>query len=86
VSVQVNNDKFTAEMKEGDVTIHATGKIDGEKMTMNEVRIDSPDTKGTYKKIADVPAKYRDMVKQLLANQNTSPVRGRSIIIDKVTP
>ena len=69
--------------EEGDVTIHATGKIDGEKMTMNEVRIDSPDSKGVYKKIADVPANYRDMVKQLLANQNTSPVRAWFVIIEK---
>jgi hypothetical protein len=83
VSIQVTDGKFVAEQKEDDVAIRATGTVNGDKMEMNEVTIVSPDGKAVYKKVADVPAKYRDSVKRLLSNTDGSPVRAKAVIIDK---
>lgn len=75
VSVQVSDGKFTANQKEDGVSIRVTGKVEGSKVAVDDIQIADGSSRATYKRIADVPEKYRGAVKGLIANTDKSPVR-----------
>jgi beta-lactamase regulating signal transducer with metallopeptidase domain len=77
VSVTVNNGEFKAVQKEDKLEITVLGDASGEKVKVREVRIYGDGEKNVYRSVDDVPSKYRDKVKKLIANKDGSPVRFR---------
>ncbi len=68
VSVRIENGKFIAEQKEGEVNIGVTGKVNDDKVNVEQIQIDEGESKKTYKRIDYVPEKHRDAVKTLIAH------------------
>ena len=69
MSVTINDGKFTAEQKEDDVTITVTGTVDGGKVDVESSRGQRRRLESrSYKRIGDVPEKYRESVKRLISN------------------
>jgi hypothetical protein len=77
VSVTVNNGEFKAVQKEDKLEITVLGDASGDKVKVREVRIYGDGEKNVYRSVEDVPSKYRDKVKKLIANKDGSPVRFR---------
>jgi hypothetical protein len=77
VSVSVNNGEFKAVQKEEKLEITVVGDATGDKVKVREIRIYGDGEKNVYRSVDDVPSKYRDKVKKLIANKDGSPVRFR---------
>lgn len=75
VSVTINNGKLTAEQKEDDVTITVMGTVDGGKVDVDSVVVKDDGSRKSYKRVGDVPEKYRESVKRLISNTKDAPVQ-----------
>jgi hypothetical protein len=66
VTVNRNDDQFTAELDKDKVHITVRGKVDGKQARADEITVKDGDETKKYQKVEDVPQAYRDQVNQLL--------------------
>jgi beta-lactamase regulating signal transducer with metallopeptidase domain len=75
VTVSINNGKLVAEQKEGDVTITVTGTVEDKRVNVESVIVADGYDKKSYKRVSEVPEKYRDSVRKLISNTRNAPVQ-----------
>jgi hypothetical protein len=78
ITINRQNDQFTAQHREGDVQINIKGSIADGKATVSEISVRDGEKESKYESVEKVPEQYRDQVNSLIEMSTKGEVRVRS--------
>jgi beta-lactamase regulating signal transducer with metallopeptidase domain len=78
ITINRQNDQFTAQHREGDLQINLKGNIADGKATVSEISVRDGDKESKYESVEKVPEQYRDQVNSLIEMSTKGEVRVRS--------